>query len=248
MIYINPVFRDEALRAYYETNHSVQSEVVEEGDSFYKALYNQGLDRIEKKCPPGKLLDIGCSSGVFLDLSKQRNWETFGIELNIQEFTMAQKKGHMIYNKLLEDLRFEIKFNAITLWDVFEHIKEGESYLNMMKNQLAEDGVIFLQIPSSDSLAAKILQEKCNMFDGLEHVNLYGVKTIELLADRCGLAVLDIQSVISEIGVINNYFSYEDPYLGDTDNKREIPNLIGEDDLNKKLMGYKLQVVLGVRG
>nr|NJM04384.1 class I SAM-dependent methyltransferase [Desulfobacula sp.] len=154
----------------------------------------------------------------------------------------------MVYNKLLEDLRFEKKFNAVTLWDVFEHIKDGESYLDMMKNHLAEDGVIFLQIPSSDSLAAKILQEKCNMFDGLEHVNLYGAKTIERLADRCGLAVLDIQTVISEIGVINNYFSYEDPYLGDTDNKKEIPKLIGEDDLNKKLLGYKLQVILGVRG
>ncbi len=245
MVYLNPVFTDDALKDYYEKNHSVQAEIVEESDSFYENLYNQGLDNIERFCKPGNILDVGCSSGVFLDLSRKRNWLTSGIELNIQEFNMALKKGHTVYNTLLENIRFDMKFSAITLWDVFEHIKDGDFYLNMMKSLLLEKGVIFMQIPSSDSLAAKILQEKCNMFDGLEHVNLYGVNTIRLLADRCGLDILDIKTVIPEIGVINNYFSYQDPYLGNTDNKTDIPDLINENEMNQKLLGYKMQVVLG---
>ena len=245
MVYINPVFTDDALKDYYEKNHSVQAQIVEEGDSFYKKIYTQGLDSIESVCKPGNILDVGCSSGVFLDLAKHRNWKTFGIELNVQEFNMALKKGHAVHNRLLENIRFDMKFTAITLWDVFEHIKDGEFYLNMMKTLLLENGVIFLQIPSSDSLAAKILQEKCNMFDGLEHVNLYGVNTIKLLAGKCGLDILNIQTVIPEIGVINNYLNYEDPYLGNTDNKTNIPGLIHEKELLEKLWGYKLQVVLG---
>ncbi len=245
MVYLNPVFTDEALKDYYQQNHSVQAQIVENSDPFYENLYNQGLDSIEKVSSSANILDIGCSSGVFLDQAKKRKWETHGIELNIQEFDMAQKKGHGVCNALLENLKFDIKFNAITLWDVFEHIKDGEFYLNMMKKQLSENGVIFLQIPSSDSLAARILQKKCNMFDGLEHVNLYGVDTIKRLANKCGLNVLDIKTVISEIGVINNYLQYEDPYLGDTDNKTELLNLLDENGMNKKLLGYKLQVVLG---
>ncbi|MBU2430945.1 MAG: class I SAM-dependent methyltransferase, partial [Proteobacteria bacterium] len=78
-----------------------------------------------------------------------------------------------------------------------------------------------------------------------EHVNLYGVNTIKQLADKCGLKILDIQTVISEIGVINNYLNYEDPYLGSINNKINIPGLIDEAQLNERLMGYKLQVVLG---
>jgi SAM-dependent methyltransferase len=245
MIYINPVFTDGALNDYYENNHTVQSELVEEGDLFYENLYNRGLNSIEKTTTPGNILDLGCSSGFFLNLAKKRKWKTHGVELNTREFTMAKKKGHHVYNELLETIKFPVKFDAITLWDVFEHIKDGEFYLNMMKGLLLKNGVIFLQIPSSDALAAKILQEKCNMFDGLEHVNLYGVSTIKRLADKCGLKILDIQTVISEIGVINNYLNYEDPYQGSIDNKTDIPNLINENELTEKLMGYKLQVVLG---
>ena len=246
MIYINPVFTDSAITHYYQTNHSIQSEIVENSDSFYIDLYNQGLDSIEKISPKGSVLDIGCSSGVFLDVAKIRAWNTHGIELNQKEFEFAKNKGHNVHNTLLETIDFKEHFNAITMWDVFEHIKDGEFYLKAMAKLLKKDGVIFLQIPSADSLAAKILQEKCNMFDGLEHVNIYGVRTITQLAEKCNLKVLSLKTVISEIGVLNNYLSYEHPYLGNTKNKTYIPDLIDEKTLHEKLLGYKLQVVLGV--
>lgn len=143
---------------------------------------------------------------------------------------------------LLEKIDFDIKFDVITMWDVFEHIIDGEFYLNYMKTLLSDNGVIFLQIPSSDSLAAKILQKHCNMYDGLEHVNLYGVETIKKLADKCNLEIMSLKTVI---GVINNFLNYENPYLGNTTNKDFIPNLIDEKKIHETLQGYKLQVILG---
>jgi len=245
MVYLNPVFTNEALTHYYQTNHSLQSEIVENDDDFYINIYNQGLDSIEKESSNGKILDVGCSSGVFLDVAKKRGWETHGVELNQKEFEYAKNKGHVVHNEILEKIDFQTQFNAITMWDVFEHIVEGEFYLKLMMKMLKDDGVIFLQIPSADSLAAKILQEKCNMFDGLEHVNLYGANTIKMLAKKCGFKILSLKTVISEIGVMNNHLNYEHPYFGSTTNKQSIPNLIDEEALHKNLMGYKLQVVLG---
>ena len=246
MVYLNPVFTDEAIIDYYQTNHTEQSEVVEsDTDNFYTVIYNGGLQTIKQNNPNiFKVLDIGCSSGTFLDLAKQQNLSTYGVELNKAEFEFVKKKGHTVFNELLENLSFDTKFDAITMWDVFEHIVDGEFYLNTMKNLLTENGVIFLQIPSSDSLAAKILQEHCNMYDGLEHVNLYGVETIKRLAKKCDLEVLNIKTVISEIGVINNFLNYENPYLGNTTNKEFIPNLIDEKSIHETLQGYKLQVTL----
>lgn len=249
MVYLNPVFRDFAIKDYYESNHSEQSEVVEtDTDNFYVNIYNNGLDDIHKIIPKiSKILDIGCSSGSFLDLAKKRGLNTYGVELNQTEYEFAKEKGHTVHNELLENINFEEKFDLVTLWDVFEHLINGEFYLNEIKNVLSEDGVIFLQIPSSDSLASKILREQCNMYDGLEHVNLYGVENIKMLANKCGLKVLSLKTVISEIGVINNYLNYENPYLGSTTNKEFIPNLIDENKIHETLQGYKLQVILGIK-
>ena len=247
MVYLNPVFKDDAIIEYYQTNHTEQAELVEsDTDNFYINIYNGGLDNIQKSTSNiSNILDIGCSSGTFLDLAKKRDIQTYGVELNRAEFEFAKKKGHNVFNELLENITFDTKFDAVTMWDVFEHIIDGEFYLNSMKKLLNPSGVIFLQIPSSDSLAAKILQEHCNMYDGLEHVNLYGVETIKKLALKCNLEVLNLKTVISEIGVINNYLNYENPYLGNTQNKEFIPNLIDEEKIHSTLQGYKLQVILG---
>jgi len=247
MIYLNPVFTDKAIVEYYQINHTNQSGVVEsDTDNFYINIYNNGLDSIKEKKPNlNNILDVGCSSGTFLDLAFERGISTYGIELNQAEFEFVKRKGHTVFNELLNNVVFDTKFDAITMWDVFEHIIDGEFYLNHMSSLLSKDGVIFLQIPSSDALAAKILREHCNMYDGLEHVNLYGVETIKKLANKCNLEVLSIKTIISEIGVINNYLNYENPYLGNTKNKEFIPNLIDEEKLLETLQGYKIQVVLG---
>jgi len=245
MIYLNPVFKDEDLENHYRKNHSGQSEIVANDSEFYTYLYTKGLRSIEKNAQTNNILDIGCSAGGFLDCAKEASWKTFGVELNEKEAEYATKKGHTVYNQLLEEITLSEPIHAVSLWDVFEHLKDGRAYLNMIKDLLTPEGVIFLQIPSADSLAAKMLQEKCNMFDGIEHVNLYSYKAIEQLANECDLKILSCETVISEIGVMNNYLNYDDPYLGNTTNTSSLCSVLDEESLHKQRLGYKMQIVLG---
>jgi 2-polyprenyl-3-methyl-5-hydroxy-6-metoxy-1,4-benzoquinol methylase len=245
MVYLNPVFTDEALTQFYTNNQAEQGIVVGDDMSFYKILYNQGLSLAQKKTTMGNILDIGCSSGLFLDIAKAKGWNTYGLELNKIEFRMAKEKGHKVFNNLLENVNFEERFNIVSLWDVFEHLKDGDRTLRLIKNLLTDDGVILLQIPSSDSLAARSMHEKCNMFDGLEHVNLYGVNSLKILVNSNNLEIFDIQSVIPEMGVLNNYLNYDSPYEGSSDNFKSIFDLFSDEKILESLLGYKLQVVIG---
>lgn len=245
MIYLNPVFKDEHLENHYRNNHDCQSEIVSNDSEFYTNLYTKGLRAIEATAPKGNILDIGCSAGNFLDIALASQWKTIGVELNEKEAAYAAQKGHTIHTQLLESVSFSEKLGAVTLWDVFEHLKDGRAYLTQIKTLLSHDGVIFLQIPSADSLAAKILREKCQMFDGIEHVNLYSYRAIQKLSHECGLKILSCETVISEIGVINNCLNYDDPYLGATTNLNSIAGLIDEKALHGAKMGYKMQLVLG---
>ncbi len=244
MIYLNPVFKDENLEKYYRTNHDLQSEIVASDGDFYTNIYTKGLKAIESVVAKGNILDIGCSAGIFLDIAKQHSWATYGVELNEKEASYAQAKGHTVYNKFLNEVSFHAPLEAICLWDVFEHLKDGEAYLKEMNPLLSEQGVVFLQIPSADSLAAKILQEKCNMYDGIEHVNLYSYKSIEKLALKCGFEIQSCETVIGEIGVMNNYLNYDDPYFGESTNTKTFLGGLDEKWLHEQKMGYKMQLVL----
>lgn len=248
MIYINPVFKDKDLENHYRNNHSVRSEISLLDKKFFDYTYTKGFDLAAKTFKiPGTVLDVGCSAGMFLDLAKKKNWETYGLELNASEAEIAKTKGHNVQEEKLENASFDQKFDIIFFWDVFEHIKNGNECLNICKKLLKKNGIIFLQCPSRDSIALKILQKNCNMLDGLEHVNLYGYKSLKVLCKRSNFKLIDYETIISEIGVLNNFLDFNDPYLGKTKNTIKLFDLIDEELMHKKKLGYKFQACLRVK-
>ncbi len=244
MVFLNPCFTDEALAEYYRDLDTGQADITALESDFYRAIYGRGLDLIEGHRRGGAVLDIGCSSGFFLDLARARGWSTVGIELGLAEAELARAKGHQIHTRPIEELALGRKLDAISMWDVFEHIPDGRRFWSVLDANLAPGGVVFLQIPNSDSLAARIMREHSRMHDCLEHVNLYSPATIRRFADSVGYTVAAMQSVISEASVLNNYLHYEDPYFGSSAHGTTLLDLIDEPTLHAHLLGYKLQIVL----
>jgi len=243
LVYLSPVFKDVELSKYYQNLHDAQSKVTKNESYFYRNIYTEGLRAIEKFKKKGELLDIGCSSGFFLDIAKERGWNTFGIEPGKKEAKLA-KKNHIIFDQDIKNLNKNIKFDVITMWDVIEHIKDGNKALQDMRKKLNKNGLIFFQTPNIYSLAARIMQEKCNVFDGIEHVNLYDKDTMEILAKRNKFKIVYYKTVISEIPVTANYLDYQNPYFGNNKNNKKIFNIIDEKTLHNNFLGYKMQTVL----
>lgn len=244
MVFTNPVFTDEALYEYYTNLETGQGEIVENESLFYREIYSKGLRSIEKIKKDGRILDIGCSTGFFLDIAKESGWKTYGLELGLEEEKVATSKGHNVHTCTIEQANFPHKFDIITLWDVFEHIPEPYSYFKQLSKILKSDGLIFMQIPNASALAPKILQNKCKMFDGVEHCNLYSDKTIKLVINNSGFTLQAMESVISEIAIINNYLDYEDPYFGSSKSNDLLLGLIDEKMIHKNYLGYKLQIIV----
>lgn len=247
MVYLNPVFTDKALADFYFGYSTTQSDVISNESEFYRRIYSKGLATLTKYTVTGKIMDIGCSSGFFLDIAKNNGWDTIGVELNKAEAAVAQTK-HKVYNASIHSLELDTKCDVVTMWDVFEHIKDGnQTLLTIFTKYLRKGGIVFLQVPNANALAARILQEKCKMFDGIEHVNIYNPDTIALIAKNNGLELLHLETVISEIPIIANYLDYQDPYLGEANHNGKILDLIDEKTLHVHLLGYKMQVVLRSR-
>lgn len=245
MIFINPVFKDKFLIEYYKNNHDVKHKITQKDYLFYNHIFSKGLKLATKSFKkPGNILDIGCGNGFFLDLARKRNWKTHGLEINLLESFIAKSKGHNIQTRILKNANFNEKFDIITFWDVFEHIKDSLDLLKMCKKLLKKNGIIFMQCPSRDSIALKILQEACNMLDGIEHVNIYGKQSLMALCKKAKYKIIEYDTVISEIGVINNYLQFENPYLGSTKNVKNIFKFIDEKKMHEMKMGYKFQVCI----
>jgi 2-polyprenyl-3-methyl-5-hydroxy-6-metoxy-1,4-benzoquinol methylase len=70
----------------------------------------------------GTLLDVGCASGMFLELAAKAGWRIAGVEPSVRLFEIAQKrlggKGQILHTTLQKADFQTPSFDAVTLWDV----------------------------------------------------------------------------------------------------------------------------------
>ena len=124
-----------------------------------------------------------------------------------------------------------------------EHIDSPSDFINKLKLLLNPGGLVFIQVPTSESLAARIMRDKCNMFDGIEHLTLFSRKSLMRCFSNCGFDPLEAKSVITDSFAIDNYLNYEiDPYLPSNPNLQDSKiNHIDFNNIEKNFLGYKIQ-------
>ena len=145
----------------------------------------------------GQLLDVGCGRGVFLDIAKQNGWEVYGQEISVVPAAFTMKMFSIpVHLGQLKTLT-KIGFNIVTMWDVIEHIDNGNEILKEVKRVLKRNGILFIWTINEDSLISKLsyLMYRCGIKFAAkkiyieEHRNYYNQKNLIKLLEQNGFKV-----------------------------------------------------------
>lgn len=103
-----------------------------------------------------RVLDIGCGGGLFLSLLKRKGAQVTGIELSdSRAHYAATKHGLEIHKQPIESdfwqKGYTNYFDAVTLWDVIEHVNYPLQTLQCAANVLKKDGLLMIDTPCRDS-------------------------------------------------------------------------------------------------
>ncbi len=108
---------------------------------------------INKYICSGKLLDVGCSTGEFLDVLKW-NGETYGMEISEFAKSIATEKGIRFDKDLFNSKNF---FDLIVFRGTIQHIDTPFLYMKKTFEALKPGGfVVFLMTPNTNSLYFKL--------------------------------------------------------------------------------------------
>jgi 2-polyprenyl-3-methyl-5-hydroxy-6-metoxy-1,4-benzoquinol methylase len=123
---------------------------------------------VQRLCPPGRILDVGCASGLFLNLALNEGWSGAGLEPSETLSRKAQavfKDRAEIQPRTLEQAALPPhSFDVITLWDVLEHVPLPVIFLQQCHLLLKPGGHLFLNVPNLDSQQAKWLGSRWPIF------------------------------------------------------------------------------------
>lgn len=149
--------------------------------------YNELLDKFEKFRVTNNLIDLGCSNGLFLDCAKKRGWNVFGTEFDPDCIKSNNEKGIKVFksDNLPSEL-FEIKFDIVTSFEVFEHINNPLNEMNLIKSLLRRGGVLYITTPNFNSISRFILGKKWNIIEYPEHLTYYTPRTLNRIVEKNG--------------------------------------------------------------
>lgn len=191
LVYVNPL--EDALSLFKGYKEVVDYEYLKM-ERYRKILLTNHLRTVEEFKKPGKLLDVGCFTGFFLELAQEQGWETWGIEPSIWAKIQAKKRGIRIIGEDIGNIGLKKSFfDTVTLWDVIEHLPYPKKTLKNIRSCLKNKGVLAIGTPNIESFVAKILKGKFP-FLGRMHLMLYSPKTLKRLLQQSGFDILCVKS------------------------------------------------------
>ena len=116
----------------------------EERKQYFKNLIEKLKNYFPEK---GKILDIGCGAGIFLDIMKEMDWDVYGQDISPFAVKYCENKGYTVY-KNLSEINKEGTFDVITMFDVIAHIPDPLLYLNQCRKLLKKGGILIIKTPS----------------------------------------------------------------------------------------------------
>jgi 2-polyprenyl-3-methyl-5-hydroxy-6-metoxy-1,4-benzoquinol methylase len=188
-----------------------------------------------------RYLDVGCSTGFVVEAARDAGWDAVGTDLNPSAVEFGRSRQLDLRTAALEDAGFEAgSFDAVSLFDVLEHLLNPVQTLRACARLLRPGGIVFLYVPNYDSASRLLMGKDAHFIWPTHHLNYYTPATIRDLMAREGL---DTVYVATEGLDVVDYLWYRREMHGkDDQGVEEIADLL-QFFVNAGAYGKNLRVI-----
>lgn len=155
-----------------------------------RVAFSRILERVHaRRKPPGRLLDVGCYTGLFPLIAAERGWDAWGVEPSrwASDIASTRLPGH-IHHGMLDTAPFApVSFDVITSWDVIEHVTDPKGEIERMARLLKPGGWLFLSTMHSTAPIVRLLGARWPWYMAM-HLFYFTPQTLGRLLEQAGFA------------------------------------------------------------
>ena len=135
---------------------------------------------VERFAAQGRLLDVGCATGLFLHEMEGAGWEAMGVEPNESAAAYARRRFDLaVHVGTLRGAQLSSgSFDVVTFWDVLEHLQTPWQDLVEAHRLLADSGLLVIRIPNLESLGTRLFGRHWLGWDLPRHLYLFPGKAL----------------------------------------------------------------------
>lgn len=180
--------KTENLKVQNGEYHRDESYIEEE--KLFENIFEKRVNRIIKFVKKGKVLEIGCSTGLLLSLFKKNGWEVKGVEISKKSAEKAREKGIEVISTPFEQAQFSEKFDLVILNHTLEHLERPMEVLKKVNIMLNEKGILFVDVPNFGGLSARLQGKNWPLLLPEEHLWHFTKKSLDILLQSLGFKIV----------------------------------------------------------
>jgi ubiquinone/menaquinone biosynthesis C-methylase UbiE len=151
------------------------------------------------------LLDIGCATGQFIhEFNLATDWSVTGLEPipTAADFARETWGLNVISAQFSRAIFGESHFDAVTMWDVLEHMRDPSAILKDVNAILNPGGCLVLKIPDPTSAEARIFKEHWVGYEVPQHLYAFPNELMIKKLKEFGFSTIIVESLGTD------YFSF----------------------------------------
>ncbi len=200
LIRTEPMPTEEELANYYQSQYRIEYQGSMKGPPKFHITRSlreakKRIDLLSDYLLSGaEVLDLGCGSGEFLALARDRGCQVVGLEPGNSYAEYAQQKHSLnVHIASWDKIEFPREsFDVITAHHVLEHLRNPVGAVNSITNWLKTGGIVYLSVPN-------MLPNQKPSFERFHFAHIHGFtpKTLMLAAQVCGLSPVSTGSSLN---------------------------------------------------
>ncbi len=193
--FTNPRPDNKSIGGYYQSTDYVSHNDKSEGliNKLYRLVrqftLRQKLNLINSIQPEkGKLLDVGCGTGLLLETCQKGGWSVAGVEPDDSARDVAAGRLEKTVLATIHEVGEE-SYDIISMWHVLEHVPDLQETINELKSRLRKGGTLLLALPNSDSYDAKHFKQYWAAYDIPRHLSHFTPESVNRLVSQAGFTL-----------------------------------------------------------
>jgi 2-polyprenyl-3-methyl-5-hydroxy-6-metoxy-1,4-benzoquinol methylase len=149
----------------------------------------------------GRALDIGCAAGYFVSFLKNRGWNARGIDISPECVDAARSQGLDVVCGDYLAQNYDRAFDLITLWASIEHLHDPHLFLDRVRSQLADGGLLYISTCRTGGLNfMRLFGRNWRFYNFPEHLYFFSRSTMQKILVRTGFSMIQYRTYGSGLG------------------------------------------------
>lgn len=158
--------------------------------------FEKRIDLLKRLGARGRILDVGCACGFFIEAALKHGFDAYGIEFSKEAVAIAREEIRSritVGDVNLRREREEDRFDAVVAFDIIEHTQNPIKFLEEIRQILRPGGWLMLATPDTGHFLRYLMGCRWPMLQPMQHTYLFSKSAMRFALAQAGFENIAVQ-------------------------------------------------------